>query len=101
MIAAPGAFSATILNIAGFTGVGVQSEELLSLPSWLKPGSLAATAQSALGNVAAGSTFAALQSAGAGGAAALGTINGVVQGVGAAILGSAAYLKRPFFKPRN
>ncbi|EEA19491.1 hypothetical protein TMatcc_009628 [Talaromyces marneffei ATCC 18224] len=100
MIAAPGAFSATILNIAGFTGVGVQSE-LLSLPSWLKPGSLAATAQSALGNVAAGSTFAALQSAGAGGAAALGTINGVVQGVGAAILGSAAYLKRPFFKPRN
>lgn len=41
-------------------------------------GSLAATAQSVVGNVAAGSTFATLQSAGAGGAG-LAVIDGVVQ----------------------
>lgn len=66
----------------------------------LKLGSLAAAAQSAIGNVAAGSTFAALQSAGTGGAT-LGTINGVVQGVGATILGSAAYLKISFLKTKK
>lgn len=66
----------------------------------LKLGSLAAAAQSAIGNVAGGSTFAALQSAGAGGAA-LGTLNGVVQGVGATILGSATYLKTSFLKTKK
>ncbi|EED19079.1 conserved hypothetical protein [Talaromyces stipitatus ATCC 10500] len=84
LLAAPGAAAALLLNFAGFTGTGVQS------------GSLAAAAHSIIGNVAAGSMFSFLQSAGAGGAAALGTINGVIQAAGAAMFGSGAgmtYLK--------
>lgn len=61
----------------------------------LKLGSLAAGVQSYFGNVAAGSVFAAFQSAGAGGAA-LGIMNGAIQGAGVAIFGSAAYAKYLF-----
>lgn len=62
----------------------------------LKQGSLAAAVQSSIGNVAAGSIFAAFQSAGAGGAA-LGIMNGVIQGAGAAIFSSAAYARYYLF----
>jgi hypothetical protein len=47
-------------------------------------GTVAAAAQSGIGNVAAGSAFAIFQSAGAGGAG-LAIVNGAVQGVGVAI----------------
>lgn len=66
----------------------------------LKLGSFAAAAQSTIGNVSVGSAFAALQSAATGGAA-LGTLNGVVQGVGVTILGSATYLKTSFLKTKK
>lgn len=62
----------------------------------MKLGSLAAAVQSYIGNVAAGSIFAAFQSAGAGGAA-LGIMNGAIQGAGAAIFSSAAYAKYYLF----
>lgn len=42
------------------------------------PGTVAAAAQSSIGNIAAGSVFATLKSAGAGGAG-LAAVNGVVQ----------------------
>lgn len=62
------------LNYAGFTSAGVAA------------GSAAAAAQGAIGNVAAGSMFAALQSAGATGAgaaigSALGAAGGAVGGI--------------------
>ena len=66
-----------LLGAAGFGSGGVFG------------GSLAAGVQAGIGNVAAGSTFAFLQSAGAGGAA-LGAVNGVIQGAGLAVAGGAA-----------
>ncbi|KAL4756425.1 uncharacterized protein BDW70DRAFT_14433 [Aspergillus foveolatus] len=66
VIAAPGLVVAPTLSILGFGPGGVQAC------------SLAASAQGVVGNVAAGSTFATLQSAGAGGAG-LAVIDGVVQ----------------------
>ncbi|PLB46099.1 hypothetical protein P170DRAFT_479018 [Aspergillus steynii IBT 23096] len=72
-IAAPGVLSAPLLSALGFGAGGVQAS------------SLAAGVHSLLGNVAAGSTFATLQSAGAGGAG-LAALNGAAQ-VGAATVG--------------
>lgn len=73
------------LNYAGFTSAGVAA------------GSAAAAAQGAIGNVAAGSMFAALQSAGATGAgaaigSALGAAGGAVGGVIASGLKSSVCL---------
>ncbi|KAJ3051182.1 hypothetical protein HK097_007848 [Rhizophlyctis rosea] len=62
----------SVLAIAGFTAGGVAA------------GSVAAGAQAVIGNVVAGSAFAVLQSAGAGGAG-LATVN-VVAGTGATIV---------------
>ncbi|KAL4821615.1 hypothetical protein BDW67DRAFT_179457 [Aspergillus spinulosporus] len=66
VIAAPGLVVTPILSVLGFGPGGVQAC------------SFAASAQSIIGNVAAGSTFATLQSAGAGGAG-LAVIDGVAQ----------------------
>ncbi|KAH6870726.1 hypothetical protein BKA58DRAFT_469710 [Alternaria rosae] len=57
----------SVLRMVGFTAKGVAV------------GSAAAAAQSSVGNVAAGSTFAVLQSAAAGGGAAI-LVNGVAAG---------------------
>jgi hypothetical protein len=54
--------------------------------------SAAAAAHSSIGNVASGSLFAALQSAGAGGAGAA-VVNGVVQGIGVGVAGVSAGVK--------
>ncbi|KAL3434760.1 hypothetical protein BDV09DRAFT_195620 [Aspergillus tetrazonus] len=72
VIATPDFVVAPTLSVLGFGPGGVQAC------------SLAATAQSVVGNVAAGSTFATLQSAGAGGAG-LAVIDGVVQAGGLAV----------------
>jgi hypothetical protein len=77
MVVAPGLLTTPLLGALGFGPGGVLG------------GSLAAGAQAGIGNVAAGSTFAFLQSAGAGGAA-LATVNGVVQGAGLTTAGVAA-----------
>ncbi|KAL6235166.1 hypothetical protein BDW75DRAFT_240448 [Aspergillus navahoensis] len=66
VIAAPGLVVAPALSALGFSAGGVQAY------------SLAASAQSVIGNVAAGSMFATLQSAGTGGAG-LAVINGIAQ----------------------
>ncbi|KAL4772903.1 hypothetical protein BDW60DRAFT_206666 [Aspergillus nidulans var. acristatus] len=71
-IAAPGLVVALTLSILGFGPGGVQAC------------SLAASAQCVVGNVAAGSIFATLQSAGAGGAS-FAVINGVAQAGGLAV----------------
>ncbi|PCG89670.1 Hypothetical protein PENO1_103370 [Penicillium occitanis (nom. inval.)] len=68
------------------------SSMLCDCPVGVQSGSLAAAVHSNIGNVAAGSIFAAFQSAGAGGAA-LGIMNGAIQGAGAAIFSLAAYAK--------
>ncbi|KAL2138697.1 hypothetical protein VTI28DRAFT_6370 [Corynascus sepedonium] len=68
------------LNAAGFSANGVVS------------GSIAAGAQSSIGNVAAGSAFATLQSAGAGGAGAT-VVNGIIQTAGASVAGVASGAK--------
>ncbi|KAL2858972.1 hypothetical protein BJX68DRAFT_262491 [Aspergillus pseudodeflectus] len=73
IIAAPAVVAAPALSIAGFGPAGVQA------------GSIAAAVQGTIGNVAAGSTFATLQSAGAAGAGAA-VVNGAVQG--AAVVGT-------------
>jgi hypothetical protein len=52
-------------------------------------GSIAAGVQSTIGNVATGSIFAVLQSAGAGGAG-LAAVNGVAQMVGGVIAGGGS-----------
>ncbi|KAH8689479.1 hypothetical protein BGW36DRAFT_390926 [Talaromyces proteolyticus] len=82
-IAAPGVVSAPLLTAAGFMGSGVQA------------GSAGAAVHATIGNVAADSYFAILQSAGAGGVAALGAVNGAIQASGAAIAASSGglYLK--------
>ncbi|KAL4776240.1 hypothetical protein BDW60DRAFT_203289 [Aspergillus nidulans var. acristatus] len=72
VIAAPGLVVVPTLSILGFGPGGVQAC------------SFAASAQSVVGNVAAGSTFATLQSAGAGGAGSA-VINGVAQAGGLAV----------------
>lgn len=56
-------------------------------------GSLAAGVQSSIGNVAAGSTFATLQSAGTGGAG-LAAVNGVVQAAGVLMTAAGGFLAR-------
>lgn len=61
---------------------------------------VATAAQSTIGSVFAGSTVALLQGAGARGTS-LGTLNGVVQGVGTTVLGSTAYLKTSILKTRK
>ncbi|KAL4930617.1 uncharacterized protein BDV17DRAFT_289474 [Aspergillus undulatus] len=77
--AAPGLVVAPVLSVLGFGAGGVQAC------------SLAAGAQSAIGNVAAGSTFAILQSAAAGGGG-LAIVNGVTQVGGAAVgIGNAGW----------
>lgn len=58
----------------------------------MEVGSLAAGIQAGIGNVAAGSVFAGLTSAGAGGAA-LGVAQGVGAGVAAAVAGGSAYVR--------
>ncbi|KAJ0419474.1 hypothetical protein BJY00DRAFT_164539 [Aspergillus carlsbadensis] len=73
VVAVPGIVAAPVLAIAGFGAGGVQA------------GSIAAAVQGTIGNVAAGSAFATLQSAGAAGAGAA-VVNGVVQG--AALVGT-------------
>lgn len=76
MVAAPGLVSAPLLGVAGFTPhVGRDS--------------LAAVVQSMIGNVAAGSAFALLQSAGAGGEG-LAIVNAIVQGAGCGFAGITA-----------
>ncbi|KAL4750797.1 hypothetical protein BDW72DRAFT_109576 [Aspergillus terricola var. indicus] len=72
VIAAPGLVIAPMLSALGFGAGGVQAC------------SLAASAQSVVGNIAAGSTFATLQSAGTGGAG-LAVIDGVAQAGGLAV----------------
>ena len=67
---------AVLLKVVGFGSAGVKS------------GSLAALIQSYIGNVSAGSTFAALQSLGASGA--LATIGFVA--VGTVVVGGATYI---------
>lgn len=57
----------------------------------MDPGSFAAIMQSTIGNVGAGSLFALGQSAGAGGAG-LAVVNGVVQAVGAVVVGASGGL---------
>ena len=57
------------------------------MPLTILIASIAAGVQSVIGNVAAGSTFAILQSAGAGGAGTV-IVNGVVQGISGIALGS-------------
>ncbi|KAI1097311.1 hypothetical protein F4804DRAFT_327962 [Jackrogersella minutella] len=73
-IIVPGAFSAPALGVIGF-GANVM------------PGSIAAGAQAGIGNVAAGSLFATLQSAGAHGYGAA-IVNAAVQAGGAATAGA-------------
>jgi len=65
-----------ILNVVGFGSAGIV------------PGSIAASAQAAIGNVAAGSAFATLTSAGAGGYGVATLVSGA-QAAGGAILGTA------------
>ncbi|KAL4961439.1 uncharacterized protein BDV14DRAFT_180422 [Aspergillus stella-maris] len=73
VVAAPGLVVAPVLSVLGFGSGGIKAY------------SLAAGAQSAMGNVAAGSTFATLQSAAAGGYG-IAAVNGVAQ-VGGAVVG--------------
>ncbi|KAL4741698.1 hypothetical protein BDV11DRAFT_182193 [Aspergillus similis] len=78
VIAAPELVVVPLLSVLGFGPSGVQAC------------SLAASAQSVIGNVAAGSTFATLQSAGAGGAG-LAVLGGIAQAGGLAVgIGNAA-----------
>ncbi|KAK0671607.1 hypothetical protein QBC41DRAFT_300296, partial [Cercophora samala] len=69
LVVAPGLVTRPLLSLVGFAEGGVAA------------GSTAALAHSSIGNVAAGSIFATLQGAGAGGAG-LAVVNGVVQGAG-------------------
>ncbi|KAF4547163.1 Hypothetical protein D9617_55g071570 [Elsinoe fawcettii] len=66
VLAAPAIVSAPALLMSGFGSTGIGA------------GTVAAAAQSAVGNVAAGSVFATLQSAGAGGVG-LAAVNGMIQ----------------------
>ncbi|KAL4881492.1 hypothetical protein BJY04DRAFT_189096 [Aspergillus karnatakaensis] len=75
VVALPGALVAPVLSLAGYGPGGVQAA------------SIAAGAQSAIGNVVGGSVFATLQSAGAGGAG-YAIVTGATQ-VGAAVIGAA------------
>ncbi|KAI1135340.1 hypothetical protein F5Y05DRAFT_416327 [Hypoxylon sp. FL0543] len=80
-IAVPAAIAGPLLGTAGFTANGIAA------------GSLAAGAQAGIGNVAAGSLFATLQSAGMAGYGAA-IVNGVVQAGGVAYaVGSAVAAK--------
>lgn len=76
---APALVTAPFLAVAGFGAAGVQA------------GSIAAGVQAGVGNVAAGSVFAVLQSAGAGGAGIV-AVNGVVQG-GTVVVAGLGWLK--------
>jgi hypothetical protein len=74
VVAAPLGIAAAhgVLHMVGFTATGVAA------------GTIAAAAQSGIGNVVAGSTFAVLQSAAAGGAGAI-LVNGVAAGTVTAV----------------
>ncbi|KAL4797344.1 hypothetical protein BDV19DRAFT_53035 [Aspergillus venezuelensis] len=80
VVAAPGLVVVPVLSVLGFGSGGVQAY------------SLAAGAQSAMGNVAAGSTFATLQSAAARGYG-VAAVNGVAQVAGAVVGVGSAGLK--------
>ncbi|THV54494.1 hypothetical protein BGAL_0025g00140 [Botrytis galanthina] len=69
----PGIFTAPLLALLGFTISGLVS------------GSIASITQTILGNIAAGSVFAVLQSAGMAGSGLV-IINGVVAGIAASVL---------------
>jgi len=83
IVAAPAVVSAPALLVSGFGSTGVGA------------GTIAAGAQGSIGNVVAGSVFATLQSAGAGGTG-LAVVNGVVQiggGIMAAIGSGVAFCR--------
>ncbi|CBF81248.1 hypothetical protein AN5765.2 [Aspergillus nidulans FGSC A4] len=80
----PGAAASTVVGIAVIAAPGFVVSPTLTMLGFGPGDSLAATAQSVVGNVAAGSTFATLQSAGAGGAG-LAVIDGAVQAGGLAV----------------
>lgn len=76
LLAAPMAAVAPALGLAGFSSGGIVG------------GSIAAGAQAGIGSVAAGSTFATLQSAAMGGYG-VAAVAGVVQAIGGVIAGAA------------
>ncbi|RKL41052.1 hypothetical protein BFJ72_g5947 [Fusarium proliferatum] len=80
MVIAPGLVVAPAISAAGFTTEDVSA------------GLLAAGIQSGIGSVVAGSAFATLQSAGAGGFD-LAVVNGVVQAAGVVVGGSGVAAK--------
>ncbi|OCK92363.1 uncharacterized protein K441DRAFT_678911 [Cenococcum geophilum 1.58] len=79
VLVAPTVVSAPVLLATGFSSSGVGA------------GTIAAGAQGSIGNVAAGSVFATLQSAGAGGAG-LAAVNGVAQVGGCAMAAAGSGL---------
>ncbi|KAJ5708646.1 hypothetical protein N7488_008447 [Penicillium malachiteum] len=72
MLVAPGSVAAPIISTVGFKAGGIQA------------GSAAAALHGSIGNIASGSAFAIVQSAGAGGSG-LAVVNGVAQVGGAAM----------------
>jgi len=92
---APTVVSAPVLLATGFSSSGVGAGKFLSpkyhTSSQLCKGTIAAGVQSSIGNVAAGSVFATLQSAGTGGAG-LAVVNGVAQVGGCAMAAAGSGL---------
>jgi hypothetical protein len=85
----PTILSAPVLAVGGFGATGVGA------------GTIAAAVQSSIGDVAAGSAFAILQSAGAGGTG-LSFVNTVIQGVGVVIRAAGDILaERPSDPPSD